>query len=679
MALWLNRRPVWMAPAILLGVVLLSYGLWIPWWGLFGNDLPYLWYFHLLGPMGPGEFAAMDRPVSALFYAVVSLAFGEHVWLYHGLLLVLRWLSAVLLWWVLKIVWPGRTQEAALAALLFAVYPGFRQNPVALEFILHFAVLDLFLVSLGATLLAARCPHRYIPLAAGAALGAAGLFSLEYFVGLEILRPVFLWIILRQQGLTGRRRWGRLFKAWLPALVVVSLFLFWRVVIFSFPTYKPVLLDEVRADPLLALGALSGRIFQDLSTALGGAWRQVFSAPAGRRQILVFAALVAAGAAATVFAMRFSQQGTANRGEGAVAAVMRPEQARLWGETVVGIGLLAMLAGGSVFWVTGIPVSLAFPWDRSTLSFMLGASLVVTGLFEMLVVPRYRPALAAVLVGLAIGLHFQNALEYRAEWQKLQKFYWQLAWRAPGLEPGTLILFDVIPLNRYSDSDLTALLNWTYAPDLTSRQLPYKFFDLTIRLDSEHAGISRLEKDIPVEHNHRGTFFKTSTSSTLALVFDPPACLRILRPEDALLPGLPERLARALPITRLEQIWVDAGGVRPPAQLGQEPPHDWCYFFERADLARQQEDWAGVVALGQEAFAAGFRWENPVELLPFIEGYARAGMWEKTTDLAREAGQHPGLRASLCALWDRVEIGLGGDGKAGTELNSLRSETNCQP
>ena len=414
-------------------------------------------------------------------------------------------------------------------------------------------------------------------------------------------------------------------------------------------------------------------------TALGGAWRQVFSAPAGRRQILVFAALVAAGAAATVFAMHFSHQKTPNRRGGPVSTMTQPEPTRLWGEVVVGIGLLAMLAGGSVFWVTGIPVSLAFPWDRSTLSFMLGASLVVTGLFEMLVVPRYRPALAAVLVGLAIGLHFQNALEYRAEWQKLQKFYWQLTWRAPGLEPGTLILFDVIPLNRYSDSDLTALLNWTYAPELNSRQLPFKFFDLTIRLDSEHAGISRLEKDILVEHNHRGTFFKTTTSSTLALVYDPPACLRILRPEDALLPGLPERLARAVPITRLEQIRAEAGGARPPAQLGQEPPHDWCYYFERADLARQQEDWTGVAVVGQEAFAAGLHWEDPVELLPFIEGYARAGLWEKAGELAREAGQKSDLQASLCALWDRVEEGQAGDGEAGTALNSLRSETNCQP
>jgi hypothetical protein len=310
---------------------------------------------------------------------------------------------------------------------------------------------------------------------------------------------------------------------------------------------------------------------------------------------------------------------------------------------------------------------------------MLGASLVVTGLFHMLAAPRYRLAVAAVLIGLAIGLHFQNALEYRAEWQKLQRFYWQLTWRVPDLEPGTLILFDVIPLNRYSDSDLTTMLNWTYAPDLSSRQIPYKFFDLTIRLDSEHAGIPALEKGITVEHNHRGTYFKTSTSNTLALVYNPPACLRILRPEDALLPGLPERLARALPLTRLQQIRMDTGGARPPEQLGAKPAHDWCYYFEKADLALQQENWAEVARWGDQAFEAGLHWNDLSELLPFIEGYARTGLWEKAHELNLEAGQRSELRPMLCALWERVGADLAGNPAAEPELKDLRTGIGCSP
>src|SRR5512133_119450 len=113
----------WETPLLLLGVVVLSYGLWIPWMGLFGDDLSYLYYAHLLGPWGPGLFASMDRPVSAVFYAVSMAVLGESIWPYQVFLLALRWLSAVLLWWVLGLVWPNHKWEAVLAALLLAVYP----------------------------------------------------------------------------------------------------------------------------------------------------------------------------------------------------------------------------------------------------------------------------------------------------------------------------------------------------------------------------------------------------------------------------------------------------------------------------------------------------------------------------------------------------------------------------
>ena len=653
----------WETPLALLGLVVLSYGLWIPWLGLFGNDLPYMWYYHLLGPWGPGEFASIDRPFSAVFYAMATALLGESVLAYHLLLLALRWFSAALLWWVLRLVWPERGRLAALAAALFAVYPGFRQNPIALEFVLHFFVLDLFLLSLAASLLAVLRPSKFWLFAALSALGTAGLFWLEYFIGLEILRPLFLWIVTRRQGLRGREQWRRILAAWTPAVLVVLAFLVWRVFIFSFPTYRPVLLEELRSNPLAALLNLARAVARDVWTSLARAWMQVFRLPEGRRALLAFGGLAAAASALTYILLRRGRVDDA-----------REAADRYSGELALGVGLLAMLAGGSIFWVTGIEVSLSFPWDRSTLSLMLGASLALAGLLEMLASPRYRAALAAVLVGLAVGMHFVNAQEYRAEWSKLQDFAWQLTWRAPQLEPGTLLLFDVIPLNRYSDNDLTALLNWTYAPDLNDRNVPFKTFDLTLRLNSEHPGLPGLEKDLPVENTHRGITFRSTTSSALALLYNPPACLRLLGQEDLLLPGLPERIASVLPITRLEQVRAGDPPARPPVQLGPEPPRGWCYYFQMADLARQRGDWPRVSELGDEAFAAGLHPEDPSELLPFIEGYARVGQYEQARALINEAGSQAGLRPRLCALVRSMP-----EAQSAESFVGVQSELHCAP
>ncbi len=642
------------APLLFLVIIVLSYGLWLPRLGLFGDDWSYVWYYHLLGPMGPGEFAAIDRPVSAWFYAASMVLLGEAAWPYHLFLLLLRWASTLLFWWVLRLAWPSHSREAALAALLMAVYPGFRQNPIAVEFILHFAVLDLFLLSLAASFLAVRRPNQFWRLAVLSALGASGLFSLEYFAGLEILRPLLLWAAATQAGLRGRQRIWAVMKSWLPVLLVCASFLIWRVFVFQFPTYEPVVLSEMASSPLQGLVSLAKQVINGLIVALPNAWRQTLSLPTEASLRLPF--LVVTAASFALAALLLWKVAPAVEAPAAKAPAQRSPFG--WGEAAFVIGLVAMVAGGAPFWLTGIPITLEFPWDRPTLALMPGASLALAGLVSMLITPRYRPLASACLVSLAVGMHFLNGNVYLKEWQKLQSFTWQLAWRAPALEPGTLLLFDVIPLNRYSDNDLTALLNWTYAPHLQGRAIPYRYFDLTIRLNEEHAGLPGLEKGLPVEHDQRGTAFSGSTSQVLVLDYQPPACLKVLAPEDANWPGLSDRLKLVLPLSDLGQIQggAESGeGARPPAVLGTELEHGWCYTFQKAELAVQQGNWAEVTRLAEQAQDAGWKPAEVAEYLPLIEGYAQTGAWQQAQALAAEVAQSQAAHASLCRLWGRIQ------------------------
>ena len=57
--------------------------------------------------------------------------------------------------------------------------------------------------------------------------------------------------------------------------------------------------------------------------------------------------------------------------------------------------------------------------------------------------------------------------------------------------------------------------------------------------------------------------------------------------------------------SRVENIAPAASPVPPAGLFGDEPPHAWCYYFERASLAAQQGDWALVARLQLEAGRAG--------------------------------------------------------------------------
>src|SRR3990170_2928621 len=122
------------------------------------------------------------------------------------------------------------------------------------------------------------------------------------------------------------------------------------------------------------------------------------------------------------------------------------------------------------------------------------------------------------------------------------------------------------------------------------------------------------------------------------------------------LPVLPRTAAKALGLSNLGQIIPDpASEFRPPAILGPEPEHSWCYYFEKADLARQADNWGQIAEIGDQVFSVPYYPDDTSEYLPFVEAYARTGRWEDARNLTRKtADLMPILRPSLCAIWQRV-------------------------
>jgi hypothetical protein len=671
--MFINRLRKYLTPIILFWAALLCYGIYIPWFGFYGDDWSYVWYQHLLGWGGPGSFAALDRPLSAPFYNIVMTLLGQTPLPYHILNLLLRWLCSVLLWWILRMIWKGKERQATWVALIMVVFPGFSQQPIAVEFILHFFVLATYLFSVGGMIVSLRNPRYYWLWTIISIIAAANMFSLEYFVGLELLRPLIIWIIISEKDIPIRARLKQAILAWLPYLVLLAAFSFWRIFIFKFPTYQPTILSDLLHSPAAAGIALFKRILKDLVTVLYGAWRQVLVFPKDQAGRLVYLGLFIISILSFGFLLRKYKS---KKDDG-----YDENQGRLWNEwawSPILLGGFSLLLAGWPFWISNIQVELFFPWDRTILPFMLGASLVMVGLIELFVKTRFRTLFLVILVSLAVGYHFQNAQIYRDEWARLEQFFWQLSWRAPGLKTGTVLVSDDIPLFRYSDNNLNGPFNWTYAPDQHSHQIAYKFFDLFIRYGTEYSGIPAFEEGLPITHDYRTLTFSSSTSDLLVVYDNPNACLRVSSPDDGGLPGLTNNLYLAIPLSKLDHIITDANPpAHPPVAMYPEPVHSWCYYFQKMDLARQIGNWQGVVDSGEEAQEKSFVPVDLSEWLPLVEGYAHLGNWQQARDYSEKIMQEPALLNALCSTWQKISNTVQISQEETDALNFVKESANC--
>jgi hypothetical protein len=104
------------------------------------------------------------------------------------------------------------------------------------------------------------------------------------------------------------------------------------------------------------------------------------------------------------------------------------------------------------------------------------------------------------------------------------------------------------------------------------------------------------------------------------------------------------------PYSRIDMIDTDAPFQTPPADIfGTEPPHTWCYYYQKASYARQKGDWQEVARLGDQARAQGFSPQVRSEWMPFMEAYANLGREKDAKNLAAIIKIDYGPRNLLCS------------------------------
>jgi len=159
--------------------------------------------------------------------------------------------------------------------------------------------------------------------------------------------------------------------------------------------------------------------------------------------------------------------------------------------------------------------------------------------------------------------------------------------------------------------------------------------------------------------------------------------LRIFDPEI-------ERLNRSIPEQSLMRfaarlsdpnLIVNVPRAQLPGFYGDEPEHDFCFYFQKADLARQFKDWDSIVKYGESALSLGSHPYEPAEQFVFIEGYAHVGQWQRAVELSRKAYEtSPDVMGPmLCRLWERIETETATGLERSGALSEVQAAFKCNP
>jgi hypothetical protein len=270
-----------------------------------------------------------------------------------------------------------------------------------------------------------------------------------------------------------------------------------------------------------------------------------------------------------------------------------------------------------------------------------------------------------------------------------------MTWRAPGLEPNTTVLLNdraflspsatgVLPpedlrvFNYYADNSLAAAMNWVYAPENHSDRMDYLLLYPKSRIGGS---LPSFEKDRPIDYDFLAGTFAGNTSQVVAFYYAPPGCLRLLDPEiDTLNRFIPDETLMREAAGLSSSAWIlPEKTATLPKVYGSEPSRGWCYYFEQADLARQQKDWEEVVRIGEIVFALDDHPNDPVERFVFIEAYAHVGDWARAQELSLAAYRVSKnyMAPMLCSLWTRIVRETEGSAAQSAAADAMFIQFSC--
>lgn len=647
---------------------LVAYGALIMKMGFYTDDWTFNWTYQLYGSKGLFSYFSTNRPVWGLLFQLTMPLLGKNPLVWHIFGLFWRIIASLSFYWLCTELWPDRKFLTSTAALLFSLYPGFLMQPLALTFGHIWIIYSIFNVSLVLTIKAIRNPsHRIAFTLISLSLSLINILCMEYFLPLEVIRFVIIFYLISKDKKFTPRFLDTVLK-WLPYFGVLAAVTIWRAFFFKDQThiYSLKLVDTFKTSFFAGVSQL----WQDFSSGLYKSSIYVWVKPfvdfvqrqGSTSKTTYLASIILSIMVVLVLWFIFWKIKNGPQGDGTHSRNLE------WSGWVIAV--LSLLLAGIPFYLTGLQIGLESFASRFTLPFIFGASLFLALILELIPFHWFRTCLLSLILAVSFVTHIFNANEFRWMTVENENLMYQLSWRAPGLNPTTLVVTNDVSTS-FTYTTLKAELNLIYSTNennnfgwIFARDLAQKYPEIN----------SQTPIDIPaLVKNYHGV-----GEDIVVFIYRKGECLRFVDsnssyvPSDILENGFhlvsnPHNLI----YTGIQNTELDA------SLLVNDPYMNWCYYFEKADLALQLNDYDSIQGLYGEVIDAGLRPNNGIEWYPFIEGLAAAGAFQDAINVSQKviaiSPESEEYLSHMCEIWDRVAANT----HFSSEITGAKLELGC--
>jgi hypothetical protein len=232
--------------------------------------------------------------------------------------------------------------------------------------------------------------------------------------------------------------------------------------------------------------------------------------------------------------------------------------------------------------------------------------------------------------------HFNLSAQVATEAGVLSQFWHQMVWRAPDIQPGTTLVVNYAGVIYSESPDLVwGPANIVYYPEPRT-QIPIRVPLAAVRMESD------LRKDAVTGDSNVQNYIIINVFrfdyKKLLIVSQPTgaSCVHVMDSRWPTLSAYENTLIASIASeSKTGNILPSqTAPVLPEKLFGAEPEHGWCYYYQRADLARQMGDWELVAALETEATQKGYAASDPIEWIPFMQADVLLGKADLLTKLA---------------------------------------------